>query len=1490
MLCVTFTFANNNEAYFPADKKEYLEKLKVFMTKSKQQAMLQVYSDYELLFNANKFDDAEFEATLGILNQMHTNKLKASPYFKDYLISITEIKKQARMSSHYNDMHTVLNGLLNDITDRNFKPTKVYLQFTAAFFKDLSLHKTSNWKVESEAFELKYEDEKAFVSFPKLRLTCERKNESIAISDAAGKYYPVQKLFKGNKGKTYWRNDGMKEVHSLLSDFTIDISKMTYQANQAQLVYKHFFKDILLDGTLIDKVVVSKSAKSSYPKFESNNVFVKINNLGDNIKLNAGFKLHGSTLFGIGNSENKAMLTLYDDQHKLIYKASANEFAITPGERVIAEKVTSVIYAGQDSIYHPSVKIDLNIKLNELNLARDSRGGGQSPFLSTYHQINIDSDKLKWYINDGSIVVGEKKLSTDKSGKRVRFESMEYFDEVEYRRLQSVSNTNPIALLKVVCKEQGSNTLDANVIAKKMNPKFSITNIKTMLFDLVALGFINYDIENETVVVTDKLFHYADAAQKKKDYDNLKLVSDTDENNAVLTLNNQDVLVNGIKKFELSRTQRVGMKPLGEQVTFTKNRDLTFDGDLFAGYTLLNGKDFEFKYDKFQINLDSVRYFDLFVQDGTFDSEHRPNAISIASRIEHLEGILLIDAPANKSGKEDIDIFPALKVENKPRVFYDWKTTQDSAYTRDKFYFELNPFSLNALDKLEKEHLKFKGNLISADIFPPIKETIILKEQDASLGFKTNTDAEGLEMYKGKGNYVGEIDLSNNGLLGKGAISYLSCTFESDTITFLPNKTISKSNKFVIEEKSSPDFPRVDGELVSVVWDPYVDSLSANSGENPFEFFGSSDYKFDGEINLTPEQLSAAGKFEWSKGIINSDDFTFETKKIKSDSANFSIKSRDLKGFAIDTKNVKLEIDFEKNLGYFESRDKDHITEIPYNKCSTTMNAFNWDMNNGKITFVSDKSTLASFMSEFVDNDTVNFEGANAEYDMETSELRISGVPYVTVADAFIHPNEGKLVIEKEGAFQTMENAQIIANTKNKNHIINRATVDIKGKKEYVAKGFYEYNIGNTKQEIEFSEIVGGPFGKGKAKDKKVVTRANGTVEMDDNFKINTKTFFAGDISLNAESVNLKFKGLAKLDAKNLPQKNWFSVDFQGDKGDLSISYDEPKNENGLPIRTGLFVSKETGKVYPSVMAALPNRKDRALIDGRGMFKYDDKDDVFVFGDSLRVATASVVGDELRYDDETRSVVAEGLFEIGNNMRAVDLKCSGVAEVNIAEKSHEFSINAMAEFDFILPNNIKQIIINDIYNGSFDARNANYGDKEFYKKSLSNLIENSSELFSALAMMNASNELLIPHKKDKKGKKIENGMPLFMLGKTSFQWDGDFQSFISNNETVNLVHVGGMPVNKVLDAQMEIKMPINGDEDRMYFHIASPSGYYYYFGYRDGILKTTSNNTAYTDAIQNLKKKEKTEKLADGEMYEIILEEEAKANAFIQRLKSIKKK
>ncbi|MEL7118842.1 MAG: hypothetical protein AAFO07_05360, partial [Bacteroidota bacterium] len=80
--------------------------------------------------------------------------------------------------------------------------------------------------------------------------------------------------------------------------------------------------------------------------------------------------------------------------------------------------------------------------------------------------------------------------------------------------------------------------------------------------------------------------------------------------------------------------------------------------------------------------------------------------------------------------------------------------------------------------------------------------------------------------------------------------------------------------------------------------------------------------------------------------------------------------------------------------------------------------------------------------------------------------------PSIISADAFIYPDSGKVFIEPGGQMAKLTNAKIIADTLTKYHVINRATVDIMGRKDYVGSGFYEYNVADKEQEIEFANIV----------------------------------------------------------------------------------------------------------------------------------------------------------------------------------------------------------------------------------------------------------------------------------------------------------------------------------------------------------------------------------------------------------------------------------
>ena len=79
--------------------------------------------------------------------------------------------------------------------------------------------------------------------------------------------------------------------------------------------------------------------------------------------------------------------------------------------------------------------------------------------------------------------------------------------------------------------------------------------------------------------------------------------------------------------------------------------------------------------------------------------------------------------------------------------------------------------------------MKFQGTMVSANIFPDFTETARLRD-DLSLGFVHHTPAEGYPTYQAKGNYKGDIDLSNKGFYGKGTVGYLTASIKSEDIVF----------------------------------------------------------------------------------------------------------------------------------------------------------------------------------------------------------------------------------------------------------------------------------------------------------------------------------------------------------------------------------------------------------------------------------------------------------------------------------------------------------------------------------------------------------------------------------------------------------------------------------------------------------------------------------------------------------------------------------
>ncbi|MCB0629254.1 MAG: hypothetical protein R2824_21660 [Saprospiraceae bacterium] len=1518
---------------FSENQDDFIAELGKYMTSSKQKVLEENYREFQSVFRAGMFSDEEQKRILQTANAMLSARMSANPYFRDYLKIVILLKQQDNGNDLFGKWHKMLDELLLEMDVSHKRPFQEFLGFAQDFIASKALRYSDGgvtWYAMSDKYTLEMQEGQPAIIFPETDLLGQRKQDSILINNTSGVYYPVSYQWEGHGGKTEWTNLGDEsDVYTILEEYSLDTRRSIYEVEKAALHYPLFFGDRLIKGTFAAKLSTGneKTTVGSFPRFDSREGMMSITNFGTGVEFRGGFRIKGSTIYGYGEKDDPATLELYDKNGKLVYRGRAEQYAIKSEELILGEHVESTLYFKNDSLYHPSVNLSFDVQKREIQLSRGDRGSDRNPFYNSMNQVNIDAETINAFLESDSLVIGKPSIK-EASKRDVVFESFGYFHPRNYQRFQNIATVNPLAIMKVTAEKEGTNFLDADMVAKRINPKFSVENIQTLLYDLVADGFINYDSDKQQIEVKDKVFHYVDAARNQVDYDGLNIRSSTLSTNAIMNLKDETITIDGIRSIEFSPAQRVAVKPLGEKVVMQGNRNMSFDGHVYAGYSMMEGKDFRFNYEKFLVELDSVRYFDLFVPTGEKNNNMDRVAKSIASRIEHVNGVLLIDAPNNKSGKDSIQMFPSLQTQGFSYVYYDQDTIQEGAYGRDSFYFQLEPFSFNQLDDYLAEDIKFKGSLTSGGIFPDFKETLVLRENN-SLGFKTKTPEEGEVAYGGKGRYAGELDLSNKGFYGRGNMQYLNASIDSEDIIFKPSEATAGADRFDLEEDRTPgsEVPQVRGSDVRINWRPQKDSMYVRTLEDPFKLFKQDDHVFDGTLILTPDGLKGDGTLDWSKAFLKSGYFSFGAFSTQADTTSVGIKALDAEELALSTNNVSADVDFDAQKGLFKANDQFLVTTLPYNQYITSMNEFTWDMKEETIDFKADAGKYGVFTSIHPDQDSLTFRGQNAFYNLKTSQLNIEGVPHIVSADAFIYPDSGLVEIQKGGVMTTLQQARIVADTTNKYHVINRATVEVLGRRKYRASGFYEYNIGDRQQEIKLQDIIGQPVGKGSYSEKKTVTRAIGEVKTGANFYIDHKTQFQGRITLNAEAKNLQFDGFARLDADKLPRPYWFTISSEGDKKDLAIRYDTPKSFDGEPLETGLFLSKENSRIYPRVMAPLHFRKDRPIFSAKGYFKYNQERDQFIFGDSLKVLRQELTGNQFIFKNVDGSVEAEGKFNIGSGLKYIKVDAAGTAktafpppsevedeimpaagdepepETPVVEENDPnmmlleedteekidsilrgpkvvdipFTTDLMAGIQLIVPENLLKIMLQDVRTSSFDAPALTLlNDINFYRKAAQELFPpTTKEMQQSLEGLTSGYLDIQP----------KYNPYTILFSRLKMKWDPDYQSFVSMEDKNGVISVAGEPINKMLTCHVEFKMPSNED-DRLYIYLKSPSEFFYFFGFKQGILSITSNNPTFMEAFDKLKPKDLIQKMADGETYEIQAVEPGSANLFLRRVQA----
>jgi hypothetical protein len=1479
------SFAQASPQTFPVTHPEFLTAFEQFITIAKREDQAEAWKGFEKAVKLGTIRPANLDRIIKTSNKFRDLKLPAHPYFTDYINSLLLARYDAD-TLMFDTWHNILDQTSDKFERNKTTPVVAFFDFSQDFLGERSLKKGTGggttWKIKGGKFTLKY-DKEPYVFCEQVRLIGVRKNDSIDIKNTSGNYYPMTQQFHGQYGKVTWERVGLdSSVYVQLSGYKVDCKQQSYKADTVVFYYQKYFPQGGISGKFEDNVVItSNDTTGLYPKFESFNKRLFITNFASNVVYLGGFRMNGANIYGWGTKDELAQLTAYNFERKKVFFGEGQLFIVKGQETILAEGLDGKIYMGIDSIVHPSVNLKIDLVNNVIDLQRGLKQKDKIPFFSSYYNMSLSTDKISWYVLKDSIEIGSRSGTLRGVKQKSNFQSKQFFSANEQGQLQNISDVNPLSILMFLSREnKDTRFVSDDDFARKMNPKWTYVSVQTILGELAEKGFINYYFDRHEIEIREKLFHYTQASVGKVDFDYISIDSESDQTNAFLNLKTGVTRVNNVEKIDISGKQRTAAKVAGSSILLHKNRSMDFDGTLYSGMAAMVAKDFKFDYEKYSVAFDSMMFLDFYRPTGQKDRFENPIAKSINSTIEKVSGVLLVDAPNNKSGREDLPIFPSLQVKKPSYVYYQYPFVQNSAYKRDSFYFELKPFSFNGLDVYAAEAMTFKGQLVSADIFPPFEQPIVVRDTDTSYGFVHKTPTEGYGTYQKKGNFKGEIDLSHKGLWGKGTLDYITATVASENFLFLPREMTCDAKQFNMTEDrtGAVKTPKAFGLDSKILWRPYKDSLYVDTKKEPYQLFAAKGYTHTPRLVLTPEGLKGRGTFEWDGGRMDSKLISYGPFQASSDTADFKIKAFATADVAFDTRNVKAYLDFDTQSGNFKANSDSASTTLPYDKYITSINEFVWDMKGQTIDFKSANNKLGEFVSIDPAQDSLEFKGKSAFYSLRTNELKVSGVDKIKSADAFIYPPGGEVNIEPGGKMSQFKNAEIVADTSNKYHVIKRATIDIAGRTLYKASGYYQYDVPSYPQEIFFENIVGEEKGGGQSGIGSVLTTGSGEVKEEKNFRVDEMMTFKGNIILSANKPNLLFDGFAKLDMPRVAGHEWFTIKNEVDRKKPVLEILNTKNRDSEPLITGFYISKEFGELYPRILTLPQARVDRCIMDCQQFTRFRKRDNTFLFGDSARVQEISNIGRLLTLDNGTGKVVAEGKLNIGSGLQYVKMQSAGRLE-SLVEKgdSSYYVVNGeiISLLDYIVPKKLLDVMSADIKASIFDAQAVLYGSQAaFYESSLAQLFPDPKEAADMKANL-ASNLVMLPRREEKS---------TFVLGRHKVKWNPDYQSFISMEDRVPVIAINGEPINRVLTAFVEYKMP-PGEDDRLYIYIRGSGELWYFFGYQAGVLSITSSSTKFNDAIQGMKPKELSIKQKDGETYEIQYVEPNTADRFVNRVK-----
>lgn len=1455
IVAVIFSFTKataqlNPIKQYSEDPVVFLEELKTTfeVTNMGKKELKEFMEQFTLAWNSPKYNDKLKKATYNSCNLMIKKKLRILPEYKSYLTSIMNFVSSNQGEDNFVAWQECINKILSGKVIKYFSD---YLEMSENLFISNTFYKSAVVSYSSSNNNYKFEyDSVPVVIFPSLNLRCHNnQNDSGIVYNTKGIYYPYTGVFIGENGKVNWKRAGFEDnvVYAELKKYRITLKTSGFTADSVSFYNSNYFQKPLT-GRLTEKVVSEKGTNISYPRFDSYSKRMKIPDIAKDVDYDGGFSMRGPKFIGSGSKEEDALL-IFKREGKKFLVVGSKSIGITK-EKLVAESANIKFYFDKDSITHPSVNMKFINESRLLSLVRSNNGISKSPFINTFHKIDMFFEELSWKIDDPKI---DLKMLVGNSQEDALFESTTYFRPDRYDRLQGLDPINPLIRMRDFSKKN-ANTRDFSGDEYSRYLKLSPNEVRPNLISLSAQGLITYDPEDDEVHINDKLFNYIAYRSSKLDYDVIQFPSVArGAINASVNLLNYDMTIFGVKQIYMSDSQNVTIYPAEQKILLKKNRDFVFAGIVHAGRFDFFGKEFSFDYNKFIVDLKNVDSLRLTVK------SREPNAygefplVRVKTVIEHINGNLEIDGPGNKSGLKPYPKYPIFNSFKDSYAYYHKKQIQNGKYPKDKFYFHLDPFTIDSLDNFSNEGLNFKGEMVTAGIFPVFREALKL-QPDYSLGFVTQAPEAGYPLYAGKGTYNNTIKLSHQGLKGAGSISYVTSVSHSDDFTFYPDSTNAIAQKFdVKEQKTPPEFPKIHGEDVKIHWVPSKDILQAwNNKDKKFDAYtGRSE--FNGELDLTPRDLTGNGTVDFSSAKMDSKLINFKSIAFNSDTANFSLKDTATGEIAFSTFNVKANVDFDKRLGEFKSNGQGSVVQFPSNQYICYMESFKWFMDEGNIEIgSSDKTAKATkddldlegpeFISVHPKQDSLRFRASSGKYDLKKLVISAKGVTYINLADARVYPDQGDVFIDKNAVMRPLNNSKIVANSVTKYHNLYNCTVTAHSRKNYTGSGYYDYiDETKAKKTFYFSDI---------GVDTTYQTYAETEIKDTANFMLSPNFTYKGKVKLKAAKTFLVFDGAARIVHQCAAiTKAWLRFESEIDPNLIYIPIPkEPLDASGRPIAASLMVTTDSTHFYSAFLSPRKSTNDIYVLPADGFLYFDKTAREYRISNKEKLVERSLPGNYLSLNTAECKTYGEGKVNLGGDFGQVKIESFGNVTHTLISDSTLFDMLMSIDFFFDEGAITKMA---EAINGDSHLKPTDIS-RPVFEKGLREMIgkEQADKLISQLNLYGSYKKFPDELKKT------------LFLNDVKMKWNKETRSYTSTGQ-IGIGNVNKNQINKFVDGKIELIKKRGGDILNIYLEL-DPTNWYY-FNYTRGTMLAVSSNEAFNTILKELKQDKRKKAGEKGE-------------------------